>query len=68
MWRGDRRELYFIGADRRLMAVDTTAGVRFTAGVPRPLFQTRVPILGNPYRSHYTAAADGHRRTGFFDG
>ncbi len=39
-WSRDGRELYFIGADRKLMAVEITgAGTGFKAGVPKPLFE-----------------------------
>ena len=43
---------------RTLMAAPFTNGV---AGVPVPLFRTRVPVTGNPYRMPYAVAADGQR-------
>jgi hypothetical protein len=44
IWSRDGRELYFIAADQKLMAVEVKGGARFEAGVPKPLFDTR---LGN---------------------
>ena len=58
-WRADGEELYFLGADRRLMAVPVSFQPAFKLGVVVPLFQTRVPITGIPYRHHYAAASDG---------
>jgi hypothetical protein len=52
IWSRDGKELFFIGADRKLMAVDVksraskdTSGkdvATFEAGVPKPLFETRL--------------------------
>jgi serine/threonine protein kinase/Tol biopolymer transport system component len=52
IWSRDGNELFFIGADRKLMAVDVksraskdTSGkdvATFEAGVPKPLFETRL--------------------------
>jgi len=40
VWRRDGRELYFIGADRKLMAVEVKGdGKSFQALVPKPLFE-----------------------------
>jgi serine/threonine protein kinase len=40
VWSRDGRELYFIGADRKLMAVEVTGSANsFQAGVPRQLFE-----------------------------
>jgi dipeptidyl aminopeptidase/acylaminoacyl peptidase len=42
VWSRDGRELYFISADRKLMAVEVKGdGKRFEAGVPKPLFEVR---------------------------
>jgi Tol biopolymer transport system component len=59
-WRGDGRELFYIAADRKLMAVDVKLGTSFETGVPQPLFDTRVLTLTD-FRSHYAVAADGQR-------
>jgi dipeptidyl aminopeptidase/acylaminoacyl peptidase len=40
VWRRDGRELYFISADRKLMAVEVKGdGKSFQASVPKPLFE-----------------------------
>ena len=59
-WRRDGRELFYIAADRKLMAVDVKPGATFEAGVPRPLFDTRVLTLTD-FRNHYVVTADGQR-------
>jgi eukaryotic-like serine/threonine-protein kinase len=42
VWSRDGRELYFIAADRRLMAVEVkSSGTKFEAGLPTPLFEVR---------------------------
>ena len=38
-----------------LMSVD----MPLERGAPRPLFDVRVPLAGNPYRSNYDVRADG---------
>jgi serine/threonine protein kinase len=58
-WRGDGRELYFIGADRRMMAVPVTTAASFEHGTPQPLFPTRVSDMANPYRTSYAVTPDG---------
>jgi Tol biopolymer transport system component len=60
-WRRDGRELYFIGADRRLMAVSITPGASFEHGSPTALFATRIASFANPYRTSYDVAPDGQR-------
>ena len=40
------------------MAASFANGV---AGVPAPLFRTRVPVTGNPYRMPYAVSPDGQR-------
>jgi Tol biopolymer transport system component len=61
MWRGDGRELFFLGADGRLFAVPITGSAAFEPGVARPLFQTRVPQNLAPFRSAYAVSPDGQR-------
>jgi len=58
-WRGDQREIYYLSEDRKLMAVPVGPGPSF--GVPKPLFQTRVPAGVDAYRTHYVPARDGQR-------
>ena len=41
-WRGDGRELFYVGPDRRLISVPIASGATFTPGLPAPLFETRL--------------------------
>ena len=59
-WRRDGRELYFISADRKLMAAEVKADATFQAGVPQALFDVRVSGLVD-VRGHYAVSADGRR-------
>ena len=48
--------MFYLGADRRMMAVDVrAAGPNLEAGLPRPLF----PLPGASF--DYTVTADGQR-------
>src|SRR5262245_54402639 len=58
-WRTDGREIYYLSPDRKLMAVSVGAGPSF--GVPKPLFQIRVPTGVNSLRTHYVPTHDGRR-------
>jgi len=57
-WRGDGRELFYISADSRLMAVPFDGGV---PGPPKRLFAVRVAPPGQPYLSNYDVTNDGQR-------
>jgi len=59
-WRRDGKELFYIAADKKLMAVDTKLGTTFDAGVPKALFETRVLVL-TAFRNHYVVTGDGQR-------
>jgi serine/threonine protein kinase len=39
VWSRDGKELFFIGADQRMMVVEVNDGAKFEASVPKPLFQ-----------------------------
>jgi hypothetical protein len=54
VWSRDGKELFFIDADRKLMAVPVKAGPKFEAGAPQPLFDTRVGADGR-----YDVSKDG---------
>ena len=41
-WSRDGRELYYYGANGKIMAVDIKPGPRFQYGVPRALFEARI--------------------------
>ncbi len=62
LWRRDGRELYYLAADRTLMAVDVaTVGSALRVGRPRALFRASVSGAINTYRSHFAVTADGQR-------
>jgi Tol biopolymer transport system component len=42
VWSRDGKELFFIGADQKLMAVEVKNSVKFEASAPKPLFDTRL--------------------------
>jgi len=61
VWSKDGKELFFISADRKLMAVEVKVdavrgGPRFEAGVPKPLFDTRFLPTDN---SWFDVSKDG---------
>ncbi|MBI2835937.1 MAG: hypothetical protein HYX76_16080, partial [Acidobacteria bacterium] len=58
-WRRDGKELFYIAADHRLMAVAVKSGAMFEAAAPTVLFETRTPAFF--MRSDYSASADGQR-------
>jgi Tol biopolymer transport system component len=56
IWSRDGKELFYIEADNKLMAVDVKSGARFEHGVPKPLFEARmVPQSG------FDVSPDGKR-------
>jgi Tol biopolymer transport system component len=60
-WRGDGRELYYVGSDRRMFAVPIGGGPTFEHQAPQPLFETQImPVLA-PFRMGYAVSADGQR-------
>ncbi len=57
-WRMDGTELFYVAADRNLMAVPITLGATLQAGVPKLLF----PIPASAQRRHsFAPASDGQR-------
>ena len=58
-WRADGREIYYLSADQKLVAVPVGPGPAF--GAPQPLFQTGVASDVNPQRTHYVPSRDGQR-------
>jgi Tol biopolymer transport system component len=58
-WRRDGRELFYLSADRRIMAVTIADDGR--PGVARPLFRTDVLFPGSIFRMNYDVNADGTR-------
>ena len=62
-WRRDGRELFFLAADQRLMAVSVETAGAFRANTPMALFKTALDPAGLPIagRNQYLAAPDGQR-------
>jgi serine/threonine protein kinase len=62
-WRRDGKELFYLTLDRKLMAIDVTAGPELEFGAPKELFQTRLSRGGSstPPVLRYDATRDGKR-------
>jgi Tol biopolymer transport system component len=60
-WRADGKELYFIGPERKLMAVSVTASSSsFAAGTPVALFPVAPPSgAGTANKHQYMVSSDG---------
>ena len=61
-WRRDGKELFYISADSKMMAVAVSIDPGFKAGVPKPLFQA--PIWGGGQTNNvtrYDVTADGKK-------
>ena len=61
-WRRDGRELFFISADSKMMAVDIATAPVFSPGIPKVLFDA--PIWGGGVTNNvtrYDVSADGKR-------
>jgi eukaryotic-like serine/threonine-protein kinase len=61
-WRSDGKELYYISADSKMMAVEVSTSPIFKAGIPRPLFQAPIWGGGTFHNvTRYDVTADGKR-------
>ncbi len=60
LWRRDGRELYYISAEEKLMAVDVTLGAEVKAGTPRTLFDLR-DLRAVVNNVGYAATGDGQK-------
>ncbi|MBS1807779.1 MAG: serine/threonine-protein kinase [Acidobacteria bacterium] len=60
LWRRDGREMYYISAEEKLMAVDVTLGAEIKAGTPRTLFDLR-DLRAVVSNIGYAATGDGQR-------
>jgi serine/threonine protein kinase len=61
-WRGDSKEIYYIGAKGLLTAVPVSSDGMFSTGTPTPLFQVRGrPPISSTDVSTYDVAKDGKR-------
>jgi Tol biopolymer transport system component len=61
LWRRDGKELFYVAADDRLIAVPIIGTTTFEIGVSRPLFVTRIPPVVAPWRTNYAVSSDGQR-------
>ena len=52
--------MFFLGPQRKLMAVAVSSTPTFNAGVPQPLFDAQVSGLVD-VRAHYAVTGDGSR-------
>ena len=59
MWRKDGKELFFLGPDGKLMAVDVKAGPGLETGIPRVLFQTDLGVVS--VVTQYCVTGDGRK-------
>jgi Tol biopolymer transport system component len=61
-WRGDGKEIYYLGPAGMLMVVPVDAGATFASGTPAPLFQVRgrAPISSTDLFT-YDVTKDGQR-------
>jgi len=60
-WRGDGRELYYLGLDGTMMAVEITPGDTFDNGSPIALFKTGLLFPPLIVETFYDVTADGQR-------
>jgi hypothetical protein len=60
-WRRDGRELFYLAADRKLMAVSVDVPGAFDADPPRPLFETTIPFGDLGISQAYDVSPDGQR-------
>jgi Tol biopolymer transport system component len=60
-WSRDGKELFYIAADGKFMAVPVSAGATFEAGVPKALFQTWLVGFQVGGFNHYAVSADSQR-------
>ena len=57
-WRRDGKEIFYLSADKKIMAVEVKVNSTFHAGVPKALFDTRIPSGSFP---SFTVTGDGQR-------
>lgn len=61
LWRGDGRELYYLGLDGAIYVVDvSSAAVTLAPGKPRLLFRSTLPVI-SAVVEQYRVTADGER-------
>ena len=61
-WRADRRELFYLGANRTVNAVAVTLAPSFSAARPARLFDVLVDTsIGSMHATHFAVSPDGQR-------
>jgi serine/threonine protein kinase len=60
-WRGDGKELFYLGPEQRLMNVSVRAGEAFEASVPTALFTASFPAVVPAFWGNYCVTDDGQR-------
>lgn len=60
-WRRDGRELFYVSADQKLMAVPVKLGATIEAGTPQPLFPISPFPGASVISSIYQPMRDGQR-------
>ena len=61
-WRRDGKELFYLGGDRKITAVDVTSEApTFTHGTPKALIDTRISKGDDRPGDQYVVSADGQR-------
>jgi len=63
-WRSDGKEIFYLSADRRLMAVEVRSRSPLVLGDPKPLFSTGITgsiAISGSSNNNYTVTSDGQR-------
>ena len=60
-WRRDGKEMFYLAADRKLMAVSIAVPGAFDADPPHPLFETMIPFGDLGISQAYDVSSDGQR-------
>jgi serine/threonine protein kinase/Tol biopolymer transport system component len=60
-WRGDGKEVFYLGQDQTLMSVAVRTGDAFEAAVPTALFKANFPPAVPAFWNNYVSTADGQR-------
>jgi Tol biopolymer transport system component len=60
-WRADGKELYYLGLDGNLMAVDTQTDPAFQAATPHALFRSPTIVNATNTQQRYDVTGDGKK-------
>ncbi len=60
-WRADGRELFYMGLNGEIMAVEIGEGEEFVFGEPRLLFDTEAVVPALPFGFQFDVTGDGQR-------